>query len=251
MTRLVKKKTKQFRWWWLLLVIVLLIGLGFVGYYLRISYVPEIETPSDSVAAKTEQIDSLITEIKDESADTQSPEAKKTPQRLTKNELSKIIEKLDDGDNTPEGLKINETTATALLLSTIYRQLPPENGDYLKQLRTSISPEYIQIESIVEIEKIPWHQLPKEIRMMKSFAMQMLPRNQKAVYLNIKAKPIVEDRILKLDRRATLSIGKVTYQISDLFSLPMISRISDGKIKITDFPYQKLELREGEMILLR
>lgn len=251
MIRRAKKKTGRFRWWWILIVIGLLIGLGLVGYYLRISYLPELEAPSDSVAVKTEQIDSLITEIQSESPDITTPQKVDKPQPLTKNELGKIIEKIDDSDNTPEGLKINETTATALLMSTIYRQLPPENGDYIKQLRTSISQEFIQIESIVEIEKIPWQQLPKEIRMMKSFVMQMLPGDQKEVYLKIQGKPIVEDRILKLDRNATLSVGKVTYKISDLFSLPMINRISDGKIKISDFPYRSLELREGELILLR
>lgn len=225
----------------LIFFLAIVVGIGIYVYLTRqIHYLPDWykeeaqeQTPQDVPPPETPPPSAV--------------KAPTPPPRPEKKALppEKVVEKLRR-ENT---VRIDEETLSEMIRSAVAERFPNEQANFLKAVRSDIQKDKLTVEMVVDMEKIPWEQLPKQYRFAREYVKRFTGGRSSEVYVQFSGKPeIVGDRLL-LDEDATVTIGKMAYSLKTLTTLLGLGDQFAGEIPIKNIPFSAVTLEEDALIL--
>ncbi|MCB0264266.1 MAG: hypothetical protein KDH95_10480 [Calditrichaeota bacterium] len=242
-----KDAGKRKSWWWLLLFVMIVVVVGLFVYLSRFNYLPDWYRQEQQRTAEVAVIDSLAKQFEPPAA---LNEIRQQPaKKLNRADVRQLVKKLDETDRRADGFRISDEMLSAMAKTFAHQNLPPNETDYINAIRSTITPEGVSVETVLNYSQIPWQKLPKRLQTLESFLEKMVGSDQSEIYLKCAGIPVISENMLTISKDATLTVGKVTYQISDLLALPFVRKQTTGKFDINDLPYTNIELFDGEMVL--
>jgi hypothetical protein len=166
-----------------------------------------------------------------------SPSPQKTVNKITK-ELAKN-----------EVVKISEAELDQLITASVVEVTPNKEAEFLKAVKSSIGEEKIDVEMIVDVNKIPWEDLPPRARLAQSLLAQLTSRSSSDLYIKVSGAPVVKDQQLAFDDNATVQIGKLAYPLKDFLNTPGIKQIIPSQIPLNKAPFKDVGLEKGFLVL--
>lgn len=254
---------------YLLIAFVVLLA-GSLGFYFytqsRLNYLPEwyeqeaagpeAAQPEDSVTAPSAEpaADDPVTAApgedpapaKEPSAGAVPP-AKSSPAprpEVTVKDVAKTLQQT----NT---VRIRQDELDGLIRSSLEQQFPGKSADFMKGVKSTIAREQVDIEMVVDMEKVPWEDLPKDAQFARTLIEQFGGiKSGSELFLKISGKPEIRENELIFGDDARVQMGKISYPLKTLAALPGVSD-KIGRIPLGKLGFKQLTLEEGAMVLER
>lgn len=172
-----------------------------------------------------------------------APRKKATPQ--TRRAVDKITQELAKN----EMVKISEAELNQLITASVVEVTPNKEAEFLKAVKSSIGEEKIDVEMIIDVNKIPWEDLPPKARLAQSLLGQLTSRSSSDLYIKVSGAPVVKDQQLAFDDNATVQIGKLAYPLKDFLNTPGIKQIIPSQIPLNKAPFKDVGLEKGFLVL--
>ncbi len=232
----------------LILLVIMIVGV-YGYYYTRLNYLPDwytkepvaehvSNTPFSSTTSQPVQ--------EDETEEPAQPTPLATPQKIQPKISAKKAPQSLNSQNT---LTISEQDLNSIIRTSAEQYLPKIEKDYLKTVRSTIQPENITIEMIVDTKQIPWKNVPQKYQVAKLFVDQFTLSGKPEVYLKLSGKPEFEKNVLSFDKDASITIGRMKYLMKDILSLPMVKPHFNGKIDLSRYPDASFKLETGKILI--
>lgn len=158
--------------------------------------------------------------------------------------------KIYDELNKKKRSIIDENDVNALILEKIYQQIPESSAKVVKALRSEVSPEKVVIESVINLDEIPFKNLsPRYQNAVKKFLSSFPEKSRQNFYIRISGKPIQNNDQIELDEEAKIQLGKMEYPVRTV--VKQISGNNQLKtfIPLNELPFKNFRLDEGSIIL--
>ncbi len=258
------------------LTLVLLIAAAAGGYYYyqqNLDYLPEWyatddTAPADQGAPATtgETSDNTSTPVDIEGQESLGADAPAvqgnsltTRQQQTaapeiQREAKSASEALEEMATTLKrnnSLRVTETEVDALILNSLAAEFPGKSEQFMKGVKSTIQPEKMDVEMVVDMAKIPWEDLPKEAMLARTLLEQFGGvKSNDELFLKISGKPEVKDSDLVFDENSLIQIGKIKYSLKTFAALPgMKNKV--GKIPLEKLAFKNVVLENGALVLSR
>jgi hypothetical protein len=262
-----------------LLIIVGILTAAGIGIYFyltsRVNYLPDwykqedvmnLEEPASPSSDQTEA--PATTEKNNESENLPSEEEKpvrqipQVPQSKasSKNgnsvqdrldsEAKKILDEINRNLTKNEAARISEEELNRIVLLSITEMMPHKNVDFMKAVKSNIQTEKIDLEMIVDVNKIPWNDLPPKARLTKNLLDQLPSKSTSELYMKISGVPVVSGDQLSFDDNATVQLGKLAYPLKDFLAMPGVNQIIPTRISLRQAPFKNVRLEDGFLILI-
>jgi hypothetical protein len=256
--------------------IVIAVGTG-VYFYMssRVNYVPgwykqgDYTQPGDPPPPSAEKTERpAIREENNSPNNLSSPEetpAQQSPQ-LPRSEVSskngnpvqeglepearKTVEKINRELAKNETARISEEELNQIVLLSIKEMMPRKNADFMKAVKSSIYTEKIDLEMIVDVNKIPWDDLPPKARLTKNLLDQLPAKSGSELYMKISGAPVIKDGQLSFDDKTTMQLGRLAYPLKDFLAMPGINQIIPSRISLNQAPFKDVRLENGFIVLV-
>lgn len=112
---------------------------------------------------------------------------------------------------------LEEKHVSAILLSTLKKQLGSNTEKIIQGIKTTISKKEVIVEAMVNLEELPIRGLPPKIRTALKQILKKLPAGlAKQLYVTLKGKPILKNGQFGLSTSSTISIGGIDIPLSQL-----------------------------------
>lgn len=232
------------------LILLVLMIIGAYGYYYsKINYLPDWYTKK-SVAENLSNPTSTPETPQPVQKSAPAENAKPTPLPSAKKFRAETPAKASAAPaNRNIVMTISEQQLNAIIRNGADQYLPKIEKEYLKTVRSTIQPEKITIEMIVDTKQIPWKNVPQKYQVAKLFVDQFTLGGKPEVYLKLSGKPEFKDNVVSFDKDASITVGRMKYLMKDLLSLPMVKPYFNGQIKLKQYPDLTYELRKGYIVL--
>jgi len=257
----------------LLIVLIVFAGIAAGIYFYmtsRVNYLPDWYTGGDYPTAGEVVSDSFETLPETEprrdgeipSANSNSPTtsnppagnqpetpSRDVPRKKAAPEAQKTVNKITGDLAKNEVVKISEAELNQLITASVVEVTPNKEAEFLKAVKSSIGEEKIDVEMIVDVNKIPWEDLPPKARIAQSLLGQLTSRSSSDLYVKVSGAPVVKDQQLAFDDKTTVQIGKLAYPLKDFLNMPGIKQIIPSKIPLNKAPFKDVALEKGFLIL--
>lgn len=257
-----------------LLALLLILVAGYFYFASRLNYLPEWYeqgeyTQSDTLAVEPEILaepDSLPEEAYPEgpvtppapppSATTpKQPGSRPTaktrvqPSKTSNPRGSKTVERISRELSGNEPVKISAAELDQIVALSIAQMMPGQHADFLKAVKSSIGTEKIDLEMVVEVNKIPWEQLPSQARLAQTLLTQLASSSNSELYMKVSGAPVAKEEQLGFDDNSTIQIGKMSYPLKTFLAMPGINQIVPSQIPLKSVPFKTVSLEEGFLVL--
>lgn len=259
---------------YLLLTLVLLVGAAVGGYYYyqqNLDYLPEwyatdetapvdntaplttVETannadaPADMEGQESRSADAPLSQgssLTTRQERTAAPEVRREAKSA-----SAALEEMATTLKRNKSLRVTETEVDALILNSLAAEFPGKSEQFMKGVKSTIQPEKMDVEMVVDMAKIPWEELPKEAMLAKTLLEQFGGvKSNDELFLKISGKPEVKDSDLVFDENSLIQIGKIKYSLKTFAALPgMKNKV--GKIPLEKLAFKNVTLENGALLL--
>ena len=251
-----------------LLIAFAVLLAGSLGFYFytqsRLDYLPEWYEPDASEPAVSMPEDKLPESpaVPDEEApvtvDTEedrtparkpaaapAPAAKKTPApqpEVTAKDVAKTLQEAHT-------VRIRQDELDDLIRTTLEQQFPGKSTEFMKGVKSTIAEDKVDVEMVVDMEKIPWEDLPKDAQFARGLIEQFGGiKSGSELFLKISGKPEIRENELVFGDNTLVQMGKISYPLKTLAALPGVSdKIS--RIPLSKLGFKQLTLEDGAMVL--
>lgn len=232
----------------LILLVFMIIG-AYGYYYSKINYLPDWYT-KEPAAENVSNTPSSPETPQSLQKNAPAEKAKPTPLPSAKKFRAKTPAKASAAPtNRNIVMTISEQQLNSIIRNGADQYLPKIENEYLKTVRSTIQPENITIEMIVDTKQIPWKNVPQKYRVARLFVDQFTLGGKPEVYLKLSGKPVFEKNIVSFDKDASITVGRMRYLMKDLQSLPMVKPYFNGKFELKQYPNMTYELRKGQIVI--
>jgi hypothetical protein len=207
----------------LAIIVIILLLTGALIYYLytRISYTPEwyADHQYDVSSQMILQSKGTTSKINDE---------------LSKNKRSIIDEK-----------ELND-----FILEKIHDQIPEKSDQVVKALRSEVSGDKIVIESVINLDEIPFKNLsPKYQSTVKKFLGSFPEKSRQNFYVRISGKPIRTNDHIELDEGAKVQLGKMEYPVKAILKQISGENQVETFVPLNELPFTNIHLEDDKIVL--
>ncbi len=259
---------------YLLLTLVLLVGAVAGGYYYyqqNLDYLPEWYATDETTPV--DEDDSTRTEVTGNNTgvpvDIQGQESRSADAPLSEGgsltarqqqtaapgidqeakSASDALEEMAITLKRNNSLRVTESEVDALILNSLAAEFPGKSQQFMKGVKSTIQPEKMDVEMVVDMAKIPWEELPKEAMLAKTLLEQFGGvKSNDELFLKISGKPEVKDSDLVFDENSLIQIGKIKYSLKTFAALPgMKNKV--GKIPLEKLAFKNVTLENGALVL--
>lgn len=175
--------------------------------------------------------------------------SRNAPRKKATPETQKTVKKITGDLAKNKVVKISEAELNQLITASVVEATPNKEAEFLKAVKSSIGEEKIDVEMIVDVNKIPWEDLPPKARIVQSLLAQLTSRSSSDLYIKVSGAPVVKDQQLAFDDNATVQIGKLAYPLKDFLNMPGIKQIIPSQIPLKKAPFKDVALEKGFLIL--
>ena len=232
----------------LILLVFMIIG-AYGYYYSKINYLPDWYTnkpAAENVSNAPSSPDTPQPVRKNKPAENAKPAPRPAAKQFQPKTPAKATAPAANRDIV---MTISEQQLNSIIRNGAEQYLPKIENEYLKTVRSTIQPENITIEMIVDTKQIPWKNVPQKYRVAKLFVDQFTLGGKPEVYLKVSGKPTFKDNVVSFDKNASITVGRMKYLLKDLLSLPMVKPYFNGQIKLKQYPDLTYELQKGYIVL--
>lgn len=164
----------------------------------------------------------------------------------SKGTASKIYDEL----NKNKSSIIDENELNNFILEKINEKIPGRSDKVVKALRSEIYPDEIVIESVINLDEIPFNNLsPRYQNAVKKFISSFPQKSRQNFYIKISGKPNRVENGLALDENAKIQLGKMEYSVKTVINQISDNKQVDTSIPLNELPFKNLRLQEGKIIL--
>lgn len=174
---------------------------------------------------------------------------REVPRKQATPQTRKTVDKITRDLAKNEMVKISEAELDQLITASVVEVTPNKEAEFLKAVKSSIGEEKIDIEMVVDVNKIPWEDLPPKARIAQSLLAQLTSRSSSDLYVKVSGAPVVKDQQLAFDDNATVQIGKLAYPLKDFLNTPGIKQIIPSQIPLNKAPFKDVALEKGFLVL--
>lgn len=171
------------------------------------------------------------------------------PKRELPRETRETVDKINRELAKNEAVKISEAELDQLVRASVTEMMPGKNADFLKAVKSGISEEKIDVEMVVDADKIPWDDLPPKARLVQNLLKQMSSKSASELYVKISGAPVKHDDQLRFDDNSTIQVGKITYPLKEFLAMPGINQIIPTHIPLKNVPFNEVRLEKGFLVL--
>lgn len=144
-------------------------------------------------------------------------------------------------------VEISESELDSIIFNTLRRRYPYGQTEFIKSLRTDIAKDSVTVGMVVDVSRIPWDELPKDVASFKTYASLLNVDVLENLYVEISGKPHYADRKITLDQNAQIRIGKLEYPLEMLDLQKRVNKM----IKVKRLPFKSLVIEDDKLILER
>lgn len=134
------------------------------------------------------------------------------PPKTSNPQGNKTVDRISRELSGSEPVKISAGELDQIVALSIAQMMPGQNADFLKAVKSSIGTEKIDLEMIVDVNKIPWEQLPSQARLAQTLLTQLASSSNSELYMKVSGAPVAKEEQLGFDDNSTIQIGKISYQ---------------------------------------
>lgn len=172
-----------------------------------------------------------------------------TKQLASSEQLSKEARALFFSKEKP---KIEEKHVSAILLSTLKKQLGSNTEKVIKGIKTTISKKGVVVEAVVNLKELPTRRLPSKIRRALQQILKKLPAGlAKRIYVKFDGKPILKNGQLGLSKSSTISLGGIDIPLSQLMKGFGGFKSNEDIIPLVKSHFTTLQLEDASIKLKR
>lgn len=135
-----------------------------------------------------------------------------------------------------------------LFIEMLKAQGRPEWASVIKAGKSTIHKDHVVTETMLDLTKVPTQQLRMKAAQAWEMVQEMIPKDRLAqVYLKADTWPAVDRGYLRPGAEASLSVGKIVLPVAELekrFNIPV-------QIEMDRFSFSKIEIGEGELVLIK
>jgi len=257
-----------------LIVLIVIAGVAAGIYFYmtsRVNYLPDWYThgeypqaaeeaapdSSDVISENEPPLDVEIPAPNSNSPDASNPPAGSqsetpshdVPRKKAVPQTQKTVDKITRDLAKNEVVKISEAELDQLITASVAQATPNKEAEFLKAVKSSIGEDKIDVEMIIDVNKIPWEDLPPKARLAQGLLGQLTSRSSSDLYVKVSGAPVVKDQQLAFDENATVQIGKLAYPLKDFLNTPGIKQIIPSQIPLNKAPFKDVALEKGFLVL--
>jgi len=171
---------------------------------------------------------------------------------LPAEEAAERVEQVQEQLRTEQKVEIAESDISTMLREKINTQFGEQSDELIKGLKSSIKPDKVALEMVIDAEKIPWDDLPKSYEYARPFIAQLSALSDGNLFVSASGRPrLNEEGQLTFDDQATIQLGVFEYSLKD--AVDMLE--SSGQRQILDMlsnlPFRDITLGNGVMVFER
>lgn len=171
------------------------------------------------------------------------------PPKTSNPQGSKTVERISRELSGNEPVKISAAELDQIVALSIAQMMPGQEADFLKAVKSSIGTEKIDLEMVVDVNKIPWEQLPSQARLAQTLLTQLASSSNSELYMKVSGAPVAKEEQLGFDDNSTIQIGKMSYPLKTFLAMPGINQIVPSRIPLKSVPFKTVSLEEGFLVL--
>ncbi len=171
------------------------------------------------------------------------------PPKTSNPQGNKTVDRISRELSGNEPVKISAAELDQIVALSIAQMMPGQNADFLKAVKSSIGTEKIDLEMIVDVNKIPWEQLPSQARLAQTLLTQLASTSNSELYMKVSGAPVAKEEQLGFDDNSTIQIGKISYPLKTFLAMPGINQIVPSRIPLKSVPFKTVSLEEGFLVL--
>lgn len=149
---------------------------------------------------------------------------------------------------TQTRITLTEQQITPFMVAQLEKRTHLPLQPMIKAARTEITPAEIQLEMILDLDKMPRNQLPPEAHSALTTLIKILPDQAiHDLYVKCNLKPVKENTQVSFDPNSSIYIGKFRFPLADVEGrLGLPHGVPLRLLEFSDF-----ELQENAIILVR
>lgn len=165
-----------------------------------------------------------------------------------KADVPAAAEAIKEKIQTQSRIVLNEEQITPFIVAQLEKRTHLQLQPTLKAARTEITPTEIQLEMILDLDKMPRNQLPPEAHSALETLIKILPDQAiHDLYVKCNLKPVKENTKVSFDPNSTIHIGKFHFPLADVESrLGLPHGVPLKLLEFSDF-----ELQDNAIVLIR
>lgn len=145
-------------------------------------------------------------------------------------------------------ITLTEQQITPFMVAQLEKRTHLQLQPTIKAARTEITPAEIELEMILDLDKIPRQQLPLEAHSALETLIKILPdQTIRDLYVKCNLKPVKENGQVSFDPNSSIHIGKFQFSLGDVESrLGLPHGVPLKLLEFSDF-----ELQQDAIVLVR
>lgn len=158
--------------------------------------------------------------------------------------------KIYDELNKNKSSIVDENELNNFILEKINEKIPGSSEKVVKALRSEIYPDKVVVESVINLDEIPFNNLsPNYQNAVKKFLSSFPQKSRQNFYIKISGKPNRKDTGIELDENAKIQLGKMEYSVKTVINQISGNNQLDTSIPLNELPFKNIHLEKGKIIL--
>lgn len=145
---------------------------------------------------------------------------------------------------------IDEKELNAFILEKIHNKIPEASDRVVKALRTEVDPEKVVIESVINLDEIPFQNLsPKIQNTVKTFLSSFPQKSRQNFYVRISGKPVRTNDHIELEEGAEVQLGKMKYPVKAILKQLSGDNQVETFVPLDELPFTNIHLEDNKIVL--
>jgi|GEM_PF-4855577 len=170
------------------------------------------------------------------------------PEEVVEERLEDVQEQL----RTSEKVEITETDVSNMLREKLTAQYGESSKELVKGMKSTIKPEKMSLEVVVDADKIPWSDLPESYRFAKPFVEQLASLSDGELLISASGRPQMSDEgQLQFDNQSKIRVGVLEYSLKDILDMTQSEKQRQMLDMLNNLPFSDVTLGNGVLVFER
>ena len=179
-------------------------------------------------------------------------EGEQTEAAIPEEVLEERLEDVQQQLQTSEKVEISEDDISNMLREKLTTQYGESSKELVKGMKSTIKPEKMSLELVVDAAKIPWSDLPEPYRFVKPFVEQLASLSDGELLISASGRPqMSEDGQLQFDNQSKIRVGVLEYSLKDILAMAQSEKQRQMLDMLNNLPFSDVTLGNGVLVFDR
>lgn len=179
-------------------------------------------------------------------------EGKKTEAVMPEVAVEDRLEDVQEQFRTSEKVEISEADISHMLREKLTAQYGESSKELVKGMKSTIKPEKMSLEMVVDADKIPWSDLPETYRFAKPFVEQLASLSDGDLLISASGRPqMSENGQLQFDHQSKIRVGVLEYSLKDILDMTQSKKQRQMLDMLNNLPFSDVTLGNGVLVFER